>query len=94
MRTITLYDKELNVMSTFDVDYAGISMMGFFKAQLVDDRPLSVLAPLVEGVETVLYNEDGEEQTFEGYSVLNRMEKADEGHAIIFLAKEGYDAGL
>lgn len=94
MRTITLYDKELNVMSTFGVDYAGISMMGLFKAQLVDDRSLSVLAPLVEGAQTVLYSEDGEAQIFEGYSVLNRMEKADEGHAIIFLAKEGYDAGL
>ena len=94
MRTITLYDKELNVMSTFDVDYAGISMMGFFKAQLVDDRSLSVLATLVEGAQTVLYSDGDAEQSFEGYSVLNRMEKVDEGHAIIFLAKEGYDAGL
>ena len=82
MRTITLND------NTFSVDYAGISMMGLFKAQLVDDRPLSVLAPLVEGAETVLYSEDGAEQTFEGYSVLNRMEKVDDNHAIIFLAKE------
>ena len=82
MRTITLND------NTFPVDYAGISMMGLFKAQLADDRPLSVLAPLVEGAETVLYSEDGEEQIFEGYSVLNRMEKVDENHAIIFLAKE------
>ena len=82
MRAITLNEH------TFPVDYAGISMMGLFKAQIVDDRLLSVLAPLVEGAETVVYREEGDEQRFEGYTVLNRMEKVDENHAIIFLSKE------
>ena len=82
MKTLLIKQK------SFDADYAGVGYLGMVKAQIHDTRLLSEIAPDLEGAEEVVVME-GEEQTglFEGYTVLNRIERIDSEAVCFLLAK-------
>lgn len=76
----------------YPVDYCGIGYLAMLKMQLHDDRPLGEIAPEMDGLEWLEYtDQDGETFTFEGYTVLKRVEWVDDHSVVILLDKEATD---
>ena len=72
----------------YSVDYCGIGYLGMLKMQVHDSRPLGEIAPEFDGLESVVYTDEGEEpEAFEGFSKLNRLEWVDDNSVIVILAK-------
>ena len=72
---------------TYDADYAGVGYLGFLKMQLKDSRPLSLIVPEVEGVETIVSITEGEERAYTGFTELIRIERVDQESVILLLGK-------
>ena len=69
----------------FDADYAGIGYMGYLKAQILDGRPLSEIAPEAEGSDVILWDGDDRPVEFDGYTRLMRIERIDDVAVVIML---------
>ena len=72
---------------TYDADYAGIGYLGFFKMQLKDGRPLSLIAPEVEGAETITVIAEGKELIYTGFTELVQIGWVDNESVILVLRK-------
>ena len=73
---------------TFDADYAGVGYRGWLKGQIHDERPLSEIAPEVEGSEQIVLDEDSVRTEFDNFTRLMRIERIDDVAVVIMLAKE------
>ena len=82
MKTLSIKGK------AFEALYAGIGYMARLKSQIFDERPLSEIAPEIEGAEQIVLAEDGEQiGLFEGYTQLIRIERVDNESVGFILAK-------
>lgn len=70
------------------VDYCGVGWLGLLKFQVIDDRPLSEIAPDVEGAETIEVYDNGQKtETYEGFTQMTRIERIDYNHRVVVLQK-------
>lgn len=83
-RTLTIKSKQ------FDCLYAGVGFKAMLKAQIFDKRPLSIIAPEVEGGNVIEYDDDdGDHKKFENYTKLMRMDRIDDDTVVIMLECTG-----
>lgn len=73
---------------TYEADYAGIGYMGYLKAQIHDERPLSEIAPEIEWADLITLEDNTGTTDFKGYTQLVRIERVDEHSVMFMLAKE------
>lgn len=78
-RTLTIKDKQ------FECLYAGVGYRAMLKAQIFDKRPLSLIAPDVEGGDVIEYDDDGSHKKFENYTRLIRVDRIDDDTVVIML---------
>ena len=77
-KTVTIRDK------TWNAEYCGVGYKFMLKAQSYDPRPLSQIAPDLEGAEQIFFADDDGEHEFGGFTQLMRVERVDE-NAVCFL---------
>ena len=70
----------------FNADYAGIGYLGMLKAQIHDERPLSEIAPDVEGSRKIQLIDGDDSRDFDGFTKLMRIERIDDIAVVILLA--------
>lgn len=76
---------------TYDADYAGVGYLDMLKMQVKDTRLLSVIAPDMEGADHVAVEDGDTAREYDGYTILNRIERIDQDSGVVILAKEGGD---
>lgn len=74
MKTLTT-----NKGLTYEVDYAWAPLLdGTCRIQMIDDRPLSVIAPEFEGLSSIHYSESSTgEYEYDGYDILSGIVLSD-----------------
>lgn len=65
---------------TFDADFCGVGYRGRLILQVHDERPLSEIAPEIEGCPdiAVLDDDDKEQKHYENFTQLMRIERIDD----------------
>lgn len=81
MRTIEINSRE------YRADYAGVGYRGYLKAQILDDRKLSVIAQEVEGSVSITYTDEEGTTEFTNFTRLMRLERIDDEAVVLMLEK-------
>lgn len=84
MRNIRIGNAVLRVM------YAGVSpFVDHFKTQIYyDSMGIGEIAGILDRNTGIIYDDDGNQQTFEGYSKLTKIERVDEETVVAILEQE------
>ena len=80
--------RQLTINSkTFNCDYAGVGYRGYLKAQILDNRKLSEIAPEVEGSPAITYTDEEGTTEFANFTRLMRLERIDDDAVVLMLEK-------